>query len=179
MERTPKVWMENQARAHAGKNAISKFIVKRKLPAPPTIKKRGCGLPKQMSVRKNKNPWTIYVDGDRRSGDHHKVRGLCHGHGRVRLSMEGTKQSLTNANVDGGIEYRRDGSRRNNMPSRMTMAATTSRAPTTNVIEGSTEYYSDCTQHGHSDDFYLESSSDGSNGNTNSGSNNETSNRDW
>ena len=48
-----------------------------------------------MRGRNKKKPPTIYVNGDRRSRDHHEVRGHLHSHGRVSLSTEGTKRFLS------------------------------------------------------------------------------------
>ena len=73
MAQTPKVWASKQAYAYAGKNSISKFLVKRKLPVPTPFKKRGRWRPKQMRGRKNNKPPTIYVYGYSGGGDHHKV----------------------------------------------------------------------------------------------------------
>ena len=133
---TQKVWTAKQAHAYAGKNAISKFLVKRKLPVLPPFKKRERGLPKQMRGRKKKQPLTTCVGGDRGSGEDHEVQGHRHGHGCGRLSTEGTNRSLTNNKVDGRIEYRNNGSRRDNTPSTMTTAATPLTAPKTNGIYG-------------------------------------------
>ena len=65
--------MVKQAHSYAGKNIISKFLVKRKLPVPPLINKLGRRVPKKMRSRKKKKPPTIWVYGDSGSGDHHKV----------------------------------------------------------------------------------------------------------
>ena len=140
MERTPKLWTAKQAHDYNGKNAISEFLVKRKLPVSPPIKKQGCRRPKKKYGRKNMKPPTIYVDRDSISGDHHVVQCYCHGHGRGRLLTEGTKRSLTGNNVDSGIESRRDGSAHDDMPSTMKMEATPSTSIMTNCIVGSTEH---------------------------------------
>ena len=110
MARTPKAWTAKQAHTYSDKNAISKFLVKRKLPVPTPINKWGRRRPKQMRGQKKKKPPTICVDRDSGIGDHHEVQSCLHGHRRSHFSTEKTKRSLTDDNVDGGIKYRRDGS---------------------------------------------------------------------
>ena len=92
-----------------------------------------------MRGRKNKKPPAICVDRDRGSGDRHEVRVCRHGHGRGRLSKEGTKRYLTDDNMDGKIGYCRNRSGRGDTLSMTTSAATPLTAPTTNGIDGSTE----------------------------------------
>ena len=94
-----------------------------------------------------KEPSTICVDRDIRSGDHHEVQDHCHFHGRGRSSTEGTKCSLTSNNVDSEIKYCCNGSGRGDTPSTMMTAATPSMAPTTNGIEGGTTYHYNGIQH--------------------------------
>ena len=179
MVRTPKVWTENQAHAYDGKNAIYKFLVNRKLPVPPPINKQGRGWPKKMRARKKKKLPNIYGDGYSGSGDHNEVWGRFHGHRRGRSSTEGTNRSLTDNKVDVGIKYRRNGNGRGNTQSMMTTAATPLTAPMTTGIYGGTKYHRDGRQHSDSDNFYLVSGSNDGNGNTDSGSDDETSNKYW
>ena len=55
MAQTPKLWTAKQAHDYNGKNAISEFLVKRKLPVPPPIKNWGCGRPKKCAAGKRRS----------------------------------------------------------------------------------------------------------------------------
>ena len=134
MAQTKKVWTVNHAHAYNGKSAISKFLVKRKVQVSPPIKKWGRRQTKKMRSHKNRKPTTICVDGDSGREDHHELQGRCHAHGHGHLSTEKTKRSLTNDNVESGIEYHHNGSGRRNMPLKTTTEATPSTAPMNNGI---------------------------------------------
>ena len=177
MVRTPKVWTTNQAHAYDGKNAISKFLVNRKLPVPPPTNKQG--FLKKIRAQKKKKLPNICGEGYSGSGDHNEVWGRFHGHRRGRSSTEGTKRSLTDNNVDVGIEYCRNGNGRDNTQSMTTTAATPLTAPMTTGIYGGTKYHRDGRQHSDSDDCYLVSGSNDGNDNTDSCSDDETSNKYW
>ena len=81
--------------------------------------------------------------------------------------------------MDGRIEYCRDGTGRGDTPLLTTAAATPSETPTTNSIDGGTEYHRNGIKHSDSDDCYLVSGSNDGNDNTDSGSDDETSNKSW
>ena len=179
MSQTQKVWMKKQAHAYAGKNAISKFLVKRKLPVPPPINKRGRGQPKTMRSQKKKKPLTICAYRDSGSGYPHEEIEHCHGLGCGRDSMEGTKRSLTDNSVDGRIKYRCDGSKSGDNPSTTMTELTPLTATSTNSIGSRTEYHRDGSQPRNSDNFYLDSGSDDGNGNTDSGGDDGTRNEYW
>ena len=133
---------------------------------------------------KNKKPSTICVDEYRGSGDHHEVRGRLHGHRRRLSSTEGMKRSLTDDDGISGIEYCRDSSRRKDTSLTtakvvIPLVVKTLVASTTNGLDVSTEYHLNDIHHRDYDDFYLESSSDNSDANTDSIIDDETSNKDW
>ena len=104
-----------------------------------------------MRGQKKYKPLSICVYGDSGSGEHRGVKGCFHDHIRGYLSTEGTKQSLTDNNVDGRIAYRRDGSGRGDTPSTAMMVVTPSEAPTTNGIDGGNKYHCKGSQHSDSD----------------------------
>ena len=114
--------------------------------SPSSHQEAGARATEKMRGWKKKMHQTICVDGDSESGDHHEVRGRCHGHRRGCSSTEGGKWPLTDDNVNGGIKYCRDGSQCHNRPSTTTVA-TPSAEPDTNSIDGGTKYHCGGIQH--------------------------------
>ena len=100
MVRKPKVWTVKQACAYTGNNALSKYLIKRKIPVPPIIKKRGHGRPKQMRGRK-KSP-IIHRDGSSCVDMPLKAPTAT---ATAAVSTEAASFATDNR-IHGGIEYR-------------------------------------------------------------------------